>query len=116
MFNLVLNACQATRDRGRVTVSVRRVSGRERPTGLPLPGASWAIDVQDDGPGIPADVQDRLFEPFATTKPGGNGLGLAVVHRAVEAHRGVVLVDSHTTGTRFTIYLPTEDDASGAAS
>jgi two-component system sensor histidine kinase PilS (NtrC family) len=116
VFNLVLNAVQATGDRGHVSVTVRRVVGAEQPTGLAVPGASWAIEVQDDGPGIPADIQDRLFEPFATTKPGGSGLGLAVVHRAVEAHRGVTLVDSDATGTRFTVYLPTEDESSGAAS
>lgn len=116
VFNLVLNALQASGDRGKVAVSVRRVSGREQATGLSVPGASWAIEVQDDGPGIPVDIQDRLFEPFATTKPGGSGLGLAVVHRAVEAHRGVILVDGDSTGTRFTVYLPTEDESSGAAS
>jgi two-component system sensor histidine kinase PilS (NtrC family) len=41
-----------------------------------------------------------------TTKPGGSGLGLSVVHRAIEAHRGVVLVDTDATGTRFTVLLP----------
>lgn len=116
VFNLVLNAVQATGDRGKVTVSVRHVVGTEQPTGLAVPGASWAIEVQDDGPGIPADIHDRLFEPFATTMPGGSGLGLAIVHRAVEAHRGVTLVDSDATGTRFTVYLPAEAGASGAAS
>jgi nitrogen-specific signal transduction histidine kinase len=51
-------------------------------------------------------VRDRLFEPFITTKPGGSGLGLPVVHRAIEAHRGVVLVDTGANGTRFTVLLP----------
>jgi signal transduction histidine kinase len=49
-----------------------------------------------------------LFEPFITTKPGGTGLGLSVVHRAIEAHRGLVLVDSggETRGTHVTVLLP----------
>jgi len=51
-------------------------------------------------------MQDRLFEPFATTKPGGSGLGLAIVHRSIEAHRGVILVDTGDHGTRFTVLLP----------
>jgi two-component system sensor histidine kinase PilS (NtrC family) len=47
-----------------------------------------------------------MFDPFFTTKANGTGLGLAVVHRAIEAHRGVVLVDSGQRGTRFTVVLP----------
>jgi two-component system sensor histidine kinase PilS (NtrC family) len=114
VFNLVLNACQAVGERGQVVVSLRCVSAAERPAGVPVAATSYAIEVRDDGPGIPVDIQDRLFEPFATTKPGGSGLGLAVVHRAIEAHRGVILVDSDASGTRFTVYLPTEAPAPGA--
>ena len=63
--------------------------------------------MQDDGPGIPAEIRDRLFEPFVTGRPGGTGLGLAVVQRAVEAHRGLLLVDSAPgRGTTFTVYFP----------
>jgi two-component system sensor histidine kinase PilS (NtrC family) len=116
VFNLVLNACQASGERGRITVSARRLSARERPTGLPFDGDAYAVEVRDEGEGIPPDIQDRLFEPFATTKPGGSGLGLAVVHRAIEAHRGVVLVDSDRTGTRFTVLLPTDQPLSGVSS
>jgi hypothetical protein len=51
-------------------------------------------------------MRDRIFEPFVTGKVGGTGLGLPVVHRAVEAHRGIVLVDALEKGTRFTVLLP----------
>jgi signal transduction histidine kinase len=55
---------------------------------------------------VEADVT-RLFDPFFTTRDGGNGLGLAMVHRAIEAHRGAIVVDgSQTDGARFTVYLP----------
>ncbi len=116
LFNLVLNACQAVGDDGHVRVGLRHIAAGDQPSGLPFRGAAFAIEVRDDGPGIAPDIQDRLFEPFATTKPGGSGLGLAVVHRAIEAHRGVVLVDSDASGTRFTVYLPTEAEASGVSS
>jgi signal transduction histidine kinase len=69
-------------------------------------GGAVALSVSDDGPGIAPHVRDRLFEPFISTKPGGSGLGLSVVHRAIEAHRGIVLVDSGTSGTRVTVLLP----------
>lgn len=114
VFNLVLNACQASGETGRVDVTLRRVPLAQQPAGLPFSEDAYAIEVRDRGEGIPVDIQDRLFEPFATTKSGGSGLGLAVVHRAIEAHRGVILVDSDRGGTRFTIYLPTEAVASGA--
>ena len=62
--------------------------------------------MSDTGGGIPAEVRDRLFDPFITTKSSGTGLGLPMVQRAVESHHGVVLVDSDATGARFTVLLP----------
>jgi signal transduction histidine kinase len=66
------------------------------------------LQVTDQGPGIADSVNERLFEPFVTTKVGGTGLGLSIVHRAVEAHHGFILVDGHgkRAGTRFTVILP----------
>ena len=104
--NLVLNAVQAAGSRAAVTVRTGHAAANE------LPGAAGidnpvALRVSDNGPGIPADLQDRLFEPFATGRVGGTGLGLAIVQRAVEAHRGLVLVDTKTGGgTTFTVYFP----------
>jgi two-component system sensor histidine kinase PilS (NtrC family) len=106
VFNLVLNALQATRPGTHVRVSVAEATREQIPRGVPFDGGCIAIQVIDEGPGIPPEVQDRLFEPFTTTKPGGTGLGLAIAHRAVEAHRGVVLVDTDASGTRFTVLLP----------
>jgi len=115
VFNLALNALQASTETGTVTISMRRVAAARCPAGLPFDTDAFEIEVRDQGEGIPPDIQDRLFEPFATTKPGGSGLGLAVVHRAIEAHRGVILVDSDRDGTRFSVYLPTEGPPSGVA-
>ena len=113
VFNLVLNALQASPNAGAVRVAVRRVPLLDLPTGLPFRAAAASIEVRDEGVGIAPEIQDRLFEPFATTKPGGSGLGLAVVHRAIEAHQGVILVDSDTQGTRFTVLLPIAAEPAG---
>jgi len=109
VFNLVLNAIQHAGDPGRVCVEVGRVDGGALPPGTPIT-RPVRVCVADDGPGIPpADVR-RIFDPFFTTRKGGTGLGLALVHRAVEAHAGAIFVDSAPDcGARFTIYLPGDE-------
>ena len=114
VFNLALNAVQAAPPRGRVRVEVLPISRAQMPHGVAFEKGAVAIRIADDGPGIPADIRDRLFDPFFTTKPGGTGLGLAVVHRASEAHHGVVLIDSSTNGTKFTVLLPTTQSVAGS--
>jgi two-component system sensor histidine kinase PilS (NtrC family) len=106
VFNLALNAVQAAPRGGRVDVDVLPLPADEVPAGAGFDGGAVALRVTDDGPGIPLDLRERMFDPFFTTKEGGTGLGLPVVHRAVEAHRGLVLVDSGSHGTRFTVLLP----------
>ena len=106
LFNLALNAVQAPA-RHQVFLEVTPVSADHLPVGVRFErGGAVAVRVTDDGPGIAGDIRERLFDPFFTTKPGGTGLGLPVVHRAIEAHRGLVFVDSDTEGTRFTVLLP----------
>jgi two-component system sensor histidine kinase PilS (NtrC family) len=113
--NLVLNAVQAARGPIRITVSVAEVSAAEIPHGTNLEHAV-RLQVRDNGPGIPSDIRDRLFEPFVSARQGGSGLGLAIVQRAVEAHRGLVLVESGAgLGTTFTIFLPAKMLAEDAA-
>ncbi len=116
VFNLALNALQASRDEDVVTIAVRRLTPAQQPSGLPFHSDAFALEVRDQGDGLPAEVTNRLFEPFTTTKPGGSGLGLAVVHRAIEAHGGVILVDSDRSGTRFTVLLPAAPEHSGVES
>ena len=106
LFNLLLNAIQASPTNGEVHVEVSAPTQEQIGSGTAFPQGAVAISVTDTGPGIPAEIRNRLFDPFFTTKPGGSGLGLAVVHRAIDAHRGLVFLDSSTTGTRFTIVLP----------
>ncbi len=113
--NLVLNAVQAARGPIRITVTVAAAQASEIPHGTDLEHAV-RLQVRDNGPGIPEEVRERLFQPFVSGRSGGSGLGLAIVQRAVEAHRGLVLVDSGPgSGTTFTIFLPAKMVAEDAA-
>jgi signal transduction histidine kinase len=70
------------------------------------------ISVTDDGPGVPADQRERIFEPFVRlprSPPGGTGLGLAIVRRTIESHGGAITCDpSPSGGARFTLRLPAD--------
>jgi signal transduction histidine kinase len=95
--NLLDNAIDAVGEQGTITIATRR------------DGASARVDVTDDGPGIPQDVQDRLFEAFFTTKDvgRGSGLGLATARRVVvDRHDGSLSFDSEPGRTTFHVDLP----------
>lgn len=62
--------------------------------------------ISDNGPGIPDEIKDRIFEPFVTTKSQGTGLGLAITKRIITAHRGSIRVNSFPGGTIFSICIP----------
>ena len=107
MFNLILNAVQFSPDGGVVGVSVEDL--RE----LRAPGVDVVnpihIRIRDSGPGVPEDQAARIFDPFFTTRRGGSGLGLSVVHKAVETHSGLILVDRWAEGAEFNLYIPGEE-------
>ncbi|CAN5136346.1 hypothetical protein BH11PLA2_BH11PLA2_22970 [soil metagenome] len=95
VFNLVLNAIDATGKGGRIAVKVRRDNQR------------LILEVIDDGTGIPADLKDRIFQPYFTTKKQGTGLGLFVTLKIVVEHGGLMAVDSEPgRGTTFRVELP----------
>ena len=99
MLNLVLNAADAVGEGGRITISAAARDGSVR------------LQVEDDGPGVAAEVRPRLFEPFVTTKEvgKGTGLGLAVCRGLIEAAGGTITLDEdYTEGARFVIDLPFE--------
>ncbi|MGQ0643383.1 MAG: two-component system sensor histidine kinase NtrB [Gemmatimonadaceae bacterium] len=116
MFNLILNAIQASPTAGRVKVDLVALGVDDAPAGMTFDRGGIAIRVSDEGPGIPPEIRDRLFDPFFTTKQGGSGLGLPIVHRAIEAHRGFVFVDTDSRGTRVTVLLPTHQTDNGELS
>jgi PAS domain S-box-containing protein len=113
LMNLCTNAWQAMEGRpGEITVALREVT-LDASQGLQMGGlasGSYAcLSVADNGPGMDEATQQRIFEPFFTTKaPGaGTGLGLAVVHGIVKAHRGAIALHSRPgEGARFDVYLP----------
>jgi two-component system sensor kinase FixL len=93
--NLLINAAHAMKGQGHVTVSIT------------LDDASQQIRIADSGPGIPAEVRERLFQPFVTTKARGTGLGLSTAKRLVEAHAGTISVECPPAGgTVVTVVLP----------
>jgi two-component system sensor histidine kinase PilS (NtrC family) len=114
IFNLALNAIQASPNEGDVRVELSLGTAEPLPVGLRFEGEAVSIRVSDEGPGIASEIRDRMFDPFFTTKPNGSGLGLAVVFRAIEAHRGHIFVDSSRTGTRFTVVLPKREASAPA--
>jgi signal transduction histidine kinase len=112
VFNIVLNAVQAVPERGHVRIEAARAT-EEIPWGGLIDHEAVALRVCDDGPGIPDEIRERVFDPFFTTKAGGTGLGLPIVHRAIDAHRGVVLLESGPQGTNFTVLLPHSSHTTG---
>jgi signal transduction histidine kinase len=93
--NLALNAIDAAGPGGRVRLAARRV-GPDR----------VAIDVEDDGPGVPPGDEARLFQPFHTTKPEGVGLGLALCEALVREQGGTIAYAREQGWTRFRVMLP----------
>jgi len=111
LSNLVLNGVQATESGGEVKIDAKveilPIDARIRPASPGL--ATLVLQVTDTGPGIPADIQQRVFEPFYSTKSRGTGLGLAIVQRRVVEIGGSVELLSPAVGdrgTRFKLQIP----------
>jgi nitrogen-specific signal transduction histidine kinase len=102
---LVANAVEATHGlpQGRITLSARPVREGEHTSGV-------VVTIHDNGPGIAADLKDKIFSPFCTTKPRGMGLGLPIVKRTVFDHNGRVDIDSNPQGTSVSVLLPVADN------
>jgi two-component system nitrogen regulation sensor histidine kinase GlnL len=103
VLNLLINAAEAVGGQGG-TVAVTTRYRRSRPGG-PAPDARLEVTVEDDGPGVAADLQDAIFNPFVTNKPAGEGLGLALVSRIADLHGGGVEFESRPGRTVFHLYL-----------
>jgi two-component system nitrogen regulation sensor histidine kinase GlnL len=107
--NLLTNAFEAMGGTGEVRISALQLPAEEEVAvgsdvkAVPL----IQIDVADSGPGVPADVMDKMFSPFFTTKPQGSGLGLSILRKIVDAHDGRIDVSARAEGgARFRVTLP----------
>jgi signal transduction histidine kinase len=103
-MNLIINSINAMPEGGSLTVSIDLVKSEtlSRPTHL-------EVKIKDTGQGISKEAQEKLFEPFHTTKNGGMGLGLSISRKIVEQHNGNIGLESELDqGTTFTIRLPIE--------
>jgi two-component system sensor histidine kinase PilS (NtrC family) len=99
-WNLLTNAAQAVGAASPTGGGLIRVRCRAE-------GGRAVVEIEDDGEGMDREALGRIFLPFFTTKPRGTGLGLATVHRIVDAHGGSVRVASERgQGSRFTVVLP----------
>jgi len=115
-LNLVKNAAEAVGDRpdGEIVLTTAyrsgirlSVAGTREKISLPL-----EFCVQDNGPGVPADLLPHLFDPFITTKTNGSGLGLALVAKIIGDHGGIIECDSQNNRTTFRVLMPASKDAS----
>ena len=112
-LNLTRNAWEAMPHGGALTLTTRRSSEPIRigPGGGPM----LVVEFADEGVGIPAEVQRKLFTPFFTTKAKGSGLGLAISHRIIEEHGGRFVIKSTPgQGTTVRVYLPVNPGTSEA--
>ena len=111
LHNILLNARQSMPDGGMIEVRAENAAA-----GLDNDGRRIRISIRDYGCGIPADVLPRIFDPYFTTKPGGNGLGLATAYAIIAKHDGHISVDSKAgDGTVFTIDLPAVEEPAAEA-
>jgi len=112
-WNLFINAAQSMSNGGEIQVQLGR-GNAQGITGLSLSSQvkdkEWVkISITDSGSGIAPEEKEKIFEPFFTTKENGTGLGLSVVHKIVENHKGLIKVDSVLgRGSTFSIFLPAE--------
>lgn len=103
--NLILNAFQAMDgQQGKLCLSIAHETSAGK-TGI-------AVQFEDTGPGVPPDLHEQIFNPFFTSKKEGVGLGLAIVAKIVDDHRGWIRLETETTrGAKFRVFLPVAPDA-----
>jgi signal transduction histidine kinase len=103
VVNLIVNACEAMAPGGSIAIE-------ERAEAHPVLGPAAAIVVRDSGPGIPAHLREKIFQPFFTTKEQGTGLGLSIAQRIITEHGGRLELEiTDGRGAAFIITLPCQE-------
>jgi two-component system nitrogen regulation sensor histidine kinase GlnL len=107
-LNLARNAAAAAGVSGHVELRTRVL--RQFTIGSRRHRLVLQAQIRDDGPGIPADLEDRIFFPMVSGRPGGTGLGLPIAQELIHQHGGLIECESRPGDTRFFVYLPLETD------
>jgi PAS domain S-box-containing protein len=111
IHNLVINAVQATKTNPKIIIQANNYLMESDNILMLTPGNYVKISIQDFGSGITEDNQERIFDPYFTTKEKGSGLGLSVCYSILTRHNGKITVDSKIDiGSKFTFYLPAFPD------
>ncbi len=111
--NIIHNSIQAMQGKGKIIISIQsdleilktpEIDKRD-PN---YTGKYLGVSIEDNGPGIPPEIRDKIFTAFFTTKPvgEGSGLGLHIIGKILEKHKGILYLESEPGKTRFTIYIP----------
>ncbi|AHZ79782.1 MULTISPECIES: nitrogen regulation protein NR(II) [Pseudomonas] len=117
VLNIVRNAMQAISSQnelrlGRITLRSRAL--RQFTIGHVRHRLVARVEIIDNGPGIPPELQDTLFYPMVSGRPDGTGLGLAITQNIISQHQGLIECESHAGHTAFSIYLPLEQGATAS--
>ena len=114
-LNLARNALQAMEGGGTLTIRTRMTLGHRLTGASGDPVATVLVELRDTGPGIPADVLERIGTPFFTTRPGGTGLGLALSQHWIARHHGTLRIESVPgEGTLARVALPLRQTTAGS--
>ena len=110
---MIENALSFQPDGGSLTIRTERadLTDAQRLAGLPRSRTYVQVEFLDNGPGVPADLKDRIFTPFYTSRARGLGLGLSIVKGILEAHRGgIAEIGRPGEGAHFLAFLPAKSD------
>ena len=107
LLNLVQNALTALDGQGRITLRTRAVMSFA--IGDVRHPVVASIEIEDDGPGIPEELQDSVFYPLVTSRPEGTGLGLPAAQELISRHGGLIEFESRPGRTVFQVLVPLDD-------
>ncbi|WP_312936505.1 nitrogen regulation protein NR(II) [Pseudomonas sp.] len=117
VLNIMRNAMQAIAHKNELRlgrISLRSRAVRQFTIGHVRHRLVARVEITDNGPGIPAELQDTLFYPMVSGRPDGTGLGLAITQNIISQHQGLIECESHPGHTTFSIFLPLEQGATAS--